>query len=66
MMPSTALLTDRYELTMLQAALADGTADRRCIFEVFTRRLLLDNEDIRRFTTNVVMARDKVSLVVPV
>ncbi len=36
---STALLTDRYELTMLQAALADGTADRHCIFEVFTRRL---------------------------
>jgi nicotinate phosphoribosyltransferase len=36
---STALLTDRYELTMLQAALADGTAHRRCIFEVFTRRL---------------------------
>ena len=38
-MTSTALLTDRYELTMLQAALADGTAHRRCIFEVFTRRL---------------------------
>jgi nicotinate phosphoribosyltransferase len=38
-MPRTALLTDRYELTMLQAALADGTADRRCVFEVFTRRL---------------------------
>ncbi|WP_159622754.1 nicotinate phosphoribosyltransferase [Ruania rhizosphaerae] len=37
--PSTALLTDRYELTMLQAALADGTASRRCVFEVFTRRL---------------------------
>jgi len=37
--PSPALLTDRYELTMLQAALADGTADRRCVFEVFTRRL---------------------------
>lgn len=37
--PSTALLTDRYELTMLQAALADGTASRQCIFEVFTRRL---------------------------
>ncbi|WP_129337354.1 nicotinate phosphoribosyltransferase [Cellulomonas endophytica] len=36
---STALLTDRYELTMLQAALADGTADRRCVFEVFSRRL---------------------------
>ncbi|WP_420114429.1 nicotinate phosphoribosyltransferase [Pseudactinotalea sp.] len=36
---STALLTDRYELTMLQAALADGTAHRRSVFEVFTRRL---------------------------
>jgi len=36
---SSALLTDRYELTMLQATLADGTADRRCVFEVFTRRL---------------------------
>lgn len=39
MTSSTALLTDRYELTMLQAALADGTADRHCVFEVFTRRL---------------------------
>jgi nicotinate phosphoribosyltransferase len=39
MTSSTALLTDRYELTMLQAALADGTAGRRCVFEVFTRRL---------------------------
>lgn len=38
---STALLTDRYELTMLQAALADGTAHRHCVFEVFTRRLPL-------------------------
>jgi len=37
--PSTSLLTDRYELTMLQAALAGGTADRRCTFEVFARRL---------------------------
>ncbi len=36
---STALLTDRYELTMLQAALADGAADRGCTFEVFARRL---------------------------
>lgn len=36
---SSALLTDMYELTMLQAALADGTAERRCVFEVFTRRL---------------------------
>ena len=34
-----ALLTDRYELTMLAAALADGTADRECVFEVFARRL---------------------------
>jgi nicotinate phosphoribosyltransferase len=37
--PSTALLTDHYELTMLQAALRDGTADRHCVFELFTRRL---------------------------
>jgi nicotinate phosphoribosyltransferase len=35
----TGLLTDHYELTMLQAALREGTADRRCVFEVFTRRL---------------------------
>ncbi|MFB6392539.1 nicotinate phosphoribosyltransferase [Polymorphospora lycopeni] len=33
------LLTDQYELTMVNAALKDGTADRRCVFEVFTRRL---------------------------
>lgn len=37
--PSTALFTDHYELTMLQAALNAGTADRRSVFEVFTRRL---------------------------
>jgi len=36
---STALLTDHYELTMLQAALADGTAQRRSVFELFARRL---------------------------
>ncbi|WP_424184663.1 nicotinate phosphoribosyltransferase [Actinokineospora sp. G85] len=36
---STALLTDHYELTMLAAALADGTASRACAFEVFARRL---------------------------
>ncbi|HEX8079057.1 MAG TPA: nicotinate phosphoribosyltransferase [Jatrophihabitans sp.] len=36
---STALLTDQYELTMLTAALSDGSAQRRCTFEVFTRRL---------------------------
>lgn len=34
-----ALLTDHYELTMLAAALADGSAERRCVFEVFARRL---------------------------
>ncbi|MBU7598727.1 nicotinate phosphoribosyltransferase [Streptomyces sp. P38-E01] len=37
--PSTALFTDRYELTMVQAALRAGTAHRRAAFEVFTRRL---------------------------
>jgi len=36
---STALLTDHYELTMLQAALAGGTAGRRSVFELFPRRL---------------------------
>ncbi|GAA1992153.1 nicotinate phosphoribosyltransferase [Microbacterium pumilum] len=36
---STALHTDRYELTMLDAALRDGTADRHCVFELFGRRL---------------------------
>jgi nicotinate phosphoribosyltransferase len=36
---TTALLTDQYELTMVDAALKDGTADRRCVFEVFARRL---------------------------
>jgi hypothetical protein len=34
-----ALFTDRYELTMVAAALADGTAQRDCVFEVFARRL---------------------------
>jgi nicotinate phosphoribosyltransferase len=34
-----ALLTDHYELTMVQAALRSGAADRRCVFEVFTRSL---------------------------
>jgi nicotinate phosphoribosyltransferase len=36
---TTALLTDHYELTMLQAALEAGTADRRAVFELFPRRL---------------------------
>lgn len=37
--PSTALFTDQYELTMLQAALKAGTAGRHSVFEAFTRRL---------------------------
>ncbi|MGA3538051.1 nicotinate phosphoribosyltransferase [Micromonosporaceae bacterium DT194] len=36
---SPSMLTDHYELTMISAGLQDGTADRRCVFEVFTRRL---------------------------
>ena len=37
--PSTSLLTDMYELTMLQGALASGTATRRSVFELFGRGL---------------------------
>src|SRR6202020_25822 len=36
---TTALLTDQYELTMLQAALRSGAAERRAVFEVFARHL---------------------------
>lgn len=36
---STAFLTDHYELTMVDAALAAGTAHRESVFELFTRRL---------------------------
>lgn len=36
---TTALLTDHYELTMLQAALRSGAASRRAVFEVFARHL---------------------------
>ncbi|HEX7106281.1 MAG TPA: nicotinate phosphoribosyltransferase [Acidothermaceae bacterium] len=36
---STALLTDRYELTMLEAALRSDAGGRSCVFEVFSRRL---------------------------
>ncbi|GGE67805.1 nicotinate phosphoribosyltransferase [Nesterenkonia cremea] len=36
---STALLTDQYELTMVEAGLASGAAHRRCVFEVFARSL---------------------------
>jgi nicotinate phosphoribosyltransferase len=36
---STALFTDHYELTMLEASLRDGTWRRRTAFELFSRRL---------------------------
>ncbi|MBP1325497.1 nicotinate phosphoribosyltransferase [Leucobacter exalbidus] len=36
---STALFTDHYELTMVDAALHAGTANRQSVFELFTRRL---------------------------
>ena len=38
-MTTPALLTDQYELTMVEAALRSGAADRRCVFEVFARSL---------------------------
>ena len=37
--PSSALFTDHYELTMVEAALKSGVASRRSVFEVFARRL---------------------------
>ncbi len=36
---TSSLLTDRYELTMLDAALQSGRAHRQSVFEVFSRRL---------------------------
>lgn len=36
---STALFTDHYELTMVDAAMASGRANRQAVFEVFGRRL---------------------------
>src|SRR3954454_1221660 len=50
----TSLFTDHYELTMVAAALRDGTAQRRCTFEVFARRL----PDGRRY--GVVAGTDRV------
>ena len=35
----TALMTDLYEVTMLDAAIQSGVASRRATFEVFARRL---------------------------
>jgi len=71
---STALLTDHYEFTMLQAALAAGTADRRSVFELFPRRLpegrrygvvagvgrALDAIEAFTFTSEVLQALDGV------
>lgn len=37
--PSSALLTDHYELTALAAARHSGVADHRAVFEVFSRKL---------------------------
>ena len=36
---TTAFKTDQYELTMLQAALSNGTAHKKAVFELFARRL---------------------------
>lgn len=36
---SPAMMTDMYEYTMLDAALKDRTANRKCVFEIFTRHL---------------------------
>jgi nicotinate phosphoribosyltransferase len=36
---TTGLLTDHYELTMVRAALKNGTARRRTVFEMFARQL---------------------------
>jgi nicotinate phosphoribosyltransferase len=36
---TSALLTDRYELTMIDAAIGSGQAERECVFEVFARSL---------------------------
>jgi nicotinate phosphoribosyltransferase len=38
-LPGTGLLTDHYELTMVQGSLRSGAAHRRAIFEVFARHL---------------------------
>jgi nicotinate phosphoribosyltransferase len=36
---TSAFLTDRYELTMIDAAIGSGLHERECVFEVFARRL---------------------------
>lgn len=39
MTETSAFRTDRYELTMVDAAIQSGTAHRECMFEAFARRL---------------------------
>ncbi len=71
---STALLTDHYELTMVQSAIDSGAAHRRSVFELFPRRLppgrrygvvagvgrALDAIEAFRFTdTEIAFLRDK-------
>ena len=51
--PSTALLTDHYELTALDAARRSGVADHRATFELFARRLATG----RRYAVVAGMAR---------
>lgn len=51
--PSTALLTDHYELTALGAALRSGVAEHAATFEVFARRL----PDGRRYGVVAGLAR---------
>lgn len=79
MTASTALFTDRYELTMIDAAMRDGHADRHCVFEVFTRRLhggrrygvcagvgrLLDAIESFRFTDEILAWLDSEHIVSP-
>jgi nicotinate phosphoribosyltransferase len=76
---STALFTDRYELTMIDAAMREGHADRRSVFEVFSRRLhggrrygvcagvgrLLDAIDNFRFTDDILAWLDSEHIVSP-
>ena len=56
---STGLLTDRYELMMLDAALPSGLAEHRAVFEVFPRRLPAG----RRF--GVVAGQGRLSALLP-
>jgi nicotinate phosphoribosyltransferase len=76
---STALLTDHYELTMVDAAVRDGTASRPTVFEAFARDLpggrrygvvaglgrLLDALEAFRFDDGVLAFLDDHDVVAP-